>query len=128
MGWVGDYPDRYTFLELLRSGNNNNHSNWSEPRYDALLREANATPERAARLVLLRQAESLVADAAPIIPIYLYTRSEVTKPYLKGHALNYENRYLFKYWWIDQRWYHGIPQTVLPEGLPPSAALHGGAP
>ena len=120
MGWVGDYPDPYTFLELLRSGNNNNHSHWSDARYDGLLRGANLATDRDTRMALFQQAENLIADAAPIIPVYVYTRSELTKPYVMGHALNYENRYLFKYWWIDRRWYRGVPERRLPDGFPPS--------
>ena len=54
----------------------------------------------------------------------LYSRAELVKPYLRGHALNYELRYQYKHWWIDQRWYKGTPVDVLPHGFP--AADSGG--
>ena len=37
MGWIGDYADPYTFLELLTSDCGNNHSNWSSKTYEPLL-------------------------------------------------------------------------------------------
>lgn len=122
MGWIGDYPDPFTFLELLRSGNGNNHSSWSDARYDALLRQANATFDKPARSALLRKAEQLAMDNVPVIPLYVYTNSEMVKPYVRGHALNYENRLLLKYWWIDRRFYEGVPQDRLPDGFPKLAS------
>lgn len=118
MGWIGDYADPFTFLELLASGNGNNHSNWTDPEYDQLLRDANRTQNAEARLALLRRAEELAMDAVPLIPIYVYTRSELVKPYLMGHTLNYQHRQLFKYWWIDRRWYDG-PQRERRTAPPP---------
>ena len=59
MGWVGDYPDPYTFLELLTTGNGNNHSNWSNPEYDALLRRPtprSTAPQRLALAAARRDA------------------------------------------------------------------------
>jgi oligopeptide transport system substrate-binding protein len=122
-GWIGDYPDPYTFLELLSPHSGNNNSGWSEPKYEELLQRANRTRDPLARLDVLRQAEQLAMRAVPMIPIYTYTRSEMVKPYLMGHALNYENRHLFKYWWIDERWYDGIPNDRLDDRFPPSPQL-----
>jgi ABC-type oligopeptide transport system substrate-binding subunit len=119
MGWVGDYADPYTFLELLTKSNGNNHSNWSHPEYEALLRTANTTLDAAPRLATLLRAEALAMSQVPIIPLYVYTRSELVKPYLLGHVINPQQRLLFKYWWIDRRFYDGVPEHPLPNGLPP---------
>jgi oligopeptide transport system substrate-binding protein len=121
MGWIGDFADPFTFLELLMGTNGNNHSNWSHPQYEDLLREANRTRDAAARLALLRRAEAIAMDDLPVLPLYVYTRLELVKPYLMGHWLNYQHRMLFKYWWIDERWYDG-PQTPLPNPPPPMIA------
>jgi ABC-type oligopeptide transport system substrate-binding subunit len=118
MAWVGDYPDANTFLELLSKSNGNNNSNWSDGEYERLLAEANRTQDRAQRLQLLRRAEALALAQAPLIPLYTYTRSELVKPYLMGHFLNYQQRLMFKYWWIDERWYSGTPER-LPNTPPP---------
>jgi len=120
LGWVGDYADPYTFLELLKTANGNNHSGWGDSRYDALLRQANATLDSDRRFELLRDAETLAMGQAPMIPLYVYTRSEMWKPYLMGQWPNYQNHHPAKYWWIDRRWYDGTPTTPLPNLPPPT--------
>lgn len=124
-GWIGDYPDPYTFLDLLASGNGNNSSNWSDPRYDALLRRANRTQDPAARLAWLREAEALSKEAAPLLPLYVYTRAELSKPYLMGRFSNVQARTLMKYWWIDPRWYHGVPAQRADDVAPPRPSRSG---
>jgi hypothetical protein len=47
----------------------------------------------------------------PLIPIYVFTRSYLKKPYLQGHWPNYQDRHLWKYFWIDRRWYESVPAT-----------------
>jgi oligopeptide transport system substrate-binding protein len=123
MGWIGDYPDPDTFLELLVTGNGNNHSNWSNERYDQYLRRANQTQNQGQRRALLRQAEALAIEEAPILPIYVSTRSELVKPYLMGYFANSQSRFLFRYWSIDQRWYDGVPTARLPDPPPPVPLL-----
>ncbi|HKU41865.1 MAG TPA: peptide ABC transporter substrate-binding protein [Polyangiales bacterium] len=123
MGWVGDYPDAFTYLELLTKASGNNHSQWSDPRYEEVLRRANQTTDKAERLALFKQAEAIAMEAAPLLPFYIYTRSELTKPYLRGSVINFENKHLFKYWWIDRRWYSGRQENALDHGFPPRPKL-----
>jgi len=69
--WIGDYKDPNTFLDLFMSNNGNNRTGWSDPRYDALMREANSQVDGKKRAELLRRAETiLVKDEAPIVPLY----------------------------------------------------------
>jgi len=102
MGWIGDYADPFTFLELLTEACGNNHSNWSSPEYDRLLKEANRQTAAAARLALLREAEALALAEQPLIPLYIYTRSQLIKPYVRGIAGNYQDRHPWKYLSIDE--------------------------
>jgi len=101
MGWIGDYADPYTFLELLAGDCGNNHSNWSSPEYDTLLEEANRQADPAARLALLRQAEALALAEQPLIPLYVYTRSQLIKPYVRGIWGNHQDRHPWKSISID---------------------------
>jgi oligopeptide transport system substrate-binding protein len=125
-GWIGDYPDPFTFLELFTAHNGNNRSGWSSREYDELLRQANFQRDPAQRLAKLREAELIFARELPVIPLYVYTRSELIKPYLRGHTINYECRYMYKYWFIDERWYTSQPDDLLPHGFPPMPAKGGG--
>jgi len=102
MGWTGDYADPFTFLELLTTACGNNHSNWSSPDYDALLRGANRESDPATRLKLLREAEALAIAAQPLIPLYVYTRSQLIKPYVRGIEGNHQDRHPWKHIWIDE--------------------------
>jgi oligopeptide transport system substrate-binding protein len=71
--WIGDYNDPNTFLDLFRSNNGNNQTGWKNPRYDALLRQANEQTDPARRISLLQEAEKiLVHDELPIVPLYFY--------------------------------------------------------
>jgi hypothetical protein len=101
-----------------------------------MLERANQQRDPQRRLALLQEAERMVALAVPVVPLYVYTRSELLKPYVRGHVLNSEARHLYKYWWIDRRWYTGVPTSDLPHGFPdppstpsqaPSAARAPGA-
>lgn len=71
--WVGDYNDANTFLDMFLSPSGNNRTGWKNPRYDALIHEANLQTDLKKRAELLRQAELiLVVEEAPIVPLYFY--------------------------------------------------------
>jgi oligopeptide transport system substrate-binding protein len=71
--WIGDYDDANTFLEMFTSDDGNNRTGWKNPRFDALIREANRQTNLVERARLFQQAETiLVKDEVPIIPLYFY--------------------------------------------------------
>jgi len=71
--WIGDYDDANTFLGMFVTGDGNNETGWSNPRYDQLIAAANRQTDLSAREKLFQQAETiLVHDDVPIIPIYIY--------------------------------------------------------
>ncbi|MDB6113377.1 MAG: extracellular solute-binding protein family 5, partial [Lacunisphaera sp.] len=82
--WIGDYMDPTTFLDLFRSDAGNNHTGWASKDYDALMNQAAATVDVTARADLLRRAEQLMLEAAPIAPIYFNTHVYLKAPSLKN--------------------------------------------
>jgi oligopeptide transport system substrate-binding protein len=82
--WTADYLDATTFLDLWRSDSGNNHTGWSDPAYDALSDRANTIVDPAERARILAQAEAMVLEAAPIIPIYFNTHVYLLQPSVKG--------------------------------------------
>ena len=91
-GWIGDYLDPTTFLNMWTAGNGNNNTGWSDPRYEALLREAALEADPADRFALFREAEALLMDAQPILPVSHYTRNYLLRPEVKGwHPLLLDN-------------------------------------
>jgi oligopeptide transport system substrate-binding protein len=102
--WIGDYLDPNTFLQLLTSGDGNNRTGWSDPRYDALIRRAAETLDPAARFAVLAQAEALALDQAPFLPIYHYSTTELVKPWVRGiHQTALDVHPLTRVW-IDHDW------------------------
>jgi ABC-type oligopeptide transport system substrate-binding subunit len=118
MGWTADYADPFTFLELLTSACGNNHSNWSDPAYDRLLKEANREPDPATRLAKFREAEALALEQQPLIPLYTYTRTQLVKPYVRGIWGNHQDRHPWKYIWIDE----ASPAAPAADPPPPGEA------
>jgi oligopeptide transport system substrate-binding protein len=98
--WIGDYVDPTTFLDLFRRGGGNNRTGWSDTRYDALLDLAARAGDGAARLALLRQAEQLLLEAAPILPLFIYTQVRLVSPRLCGWRANLLDRHPYQDLWI----------------------------
>jgi ABC-type oligopeptide transport system substrate-binding subunit len=102
--WIGDYLDPNTFLQMLMGGDGNNRTGWSDPRYDALLREAARTLEPAQRLRMLAEAEALALDAAVFLPIYHYSTTELVKPWVRGLHPTVLDVHPLRHVWIDHDW------------------------
>lgn len=83
-GWSGDYVDPITFLDLWLTGGGNNDAGYSNAEYDALVNQAKAEGDEAKRWELMRQAEDILMEEMPIIPLYYYTKVKAAKPEVKG--------------------------------------------
>jgi oligopeptide transport system substrate-binding protein len=83
-GWIGDFVDPVTFLDLFVSGGGNNWTGWTNPDYDHLVAQAAATADAAARRELFQQAEALLLEQAPVAPVFFGTRAYLIHPAVKG--------------------------------------------
>jgi oligopeptide transport system substrate-binding protein len=81
-GWSADYMDPYTFLGIFYTPGGNNGTGWWDPKYVALLDEANRTIDGQKRYQLLAQAEQMLLDAQPVIPLVVGTTRSMKKPYV----------------------------------------------
>ena len=88
-GWIGDYEDPNTFLDTLRPNRGNNKTGWDNKEFDSLVKLANETTNQEKRYELLREAERILIDEMPIIPIYTYVRAYQLSPDVKGFYPNY---------------------------------------
>jgi len=82
--WTADYLDATTFLDMWLSDSGNNHTGWKSPAYDALAARALTIADPNARAAVLAEAETLVLDAAPIVPIYFNTHVYLLSPSVQG--------------------------------------------
>jgi len=87
-GWIADYADPATFLNLWVTGGGNNRAGWSNPEYDRLIAAADRTADPAARFELFQQAEEILMAEAPIIPIYFYRSKSLVRPSVQGWLPN----------------------------------------
>jgi oligopeptide transport system substrate-binding protein len=87
-GWVGDYMDPYTFLDLLSTSGGENGSGWTDPKYLDLMRQANREPDPQKRYQILGRAEALLLEAQPVLPLYTPDTNWFKKPYVKGMYAN----------------------------------------
>lgn len=103
-GWEGDYLDPNTFLEAFRSGPSIIGSGWSDPQFDTLFEDANATPGRLERLAKLAACERLMLCAMPIIPLFYNVKVYMQKPYVRNFDAGPISIMRFKYARIDTDW------------------------
>ena len=98
LGWIADYNDAYTFLEMYNSASNgNNDTGWENVEYTALLNQSNAEKDEAKRFDLLKQAESILMTEYPVAPIYYYTNLSVKKDYVENMQLDSLGNMYLKY-------------------------------
>jgi oligopeptide transport system substrate-binding protein len=84
-GWIGDYNDANTFLELMKSDvGEMNPSGYANPEYDRLIKQAEVTADAARRAELMQRAERLMLSQMPIIPIYFYTTQHLVAARVRG--------------------------------------------
>jgi oligopeptide transport system substrate-binding protein len=94
--WIGDFPDPITFLELFTSDNTNNRTGYHSSEYDKAIQDSWSIQDPAARLAKLKEAEALLMDDMPVIPIYYYALSELRNPKLQNAVPNPLGMYSWK--------------------------------
>jgi ABC-type oligopeptide transport system substrate-binding subunit len=114
--WIGDYLDPNTFLECMVGGDGNNRTGWSDRRYDALIARAARELDAERRARIMAEAESLLLEAAPIIPIYHYNTTELVKPYVRGLHPTALDTHPLKHVWIDHQWDRADAPVARAEG------------
>ncbi|KEQ25354.1 peptide ABC transporter substrate-binding protein [Paenibacillus tyrfis] len=90
--WLPDFADPINFLDIFQTGNPNNRTGWSNAQYDKLIQDAYNEPDNAKRFKLLHEAEKLLLDEAPIMPLYFYNSAYMQSDKLEGvvrHAYGY---------------------------------------
>ena len=113
-GWSADYMDPFTFLSLFYTGGESG-TGWLDPKYVAMLDEANRMLDAQKRYDLLAQAEKYMLDAQPVIPIDTAAVNWVKKPYVKGMYPNPGGLFAWKYVYLErdqQKWDYATPSLI----------------
>lgn len=99
-GWIADYPDASTFLDLFVSDGGWNFTHWSDRSYDALLTASAAELDPARRRETLQQAEARLLEQMPIIPLTFSRTRTLIQPSVRDWPLNVLDRPDFKSTWL----------------------------
>ncbi|WFA06621.1 peptide ABC transporter substrate-binding protein [Bacillus sp. HSf4] len=90
--FLADYADPVNFLESFQTGNAMNRTGWSNKAYDQLINAAKKEADEQKRNELMHQAEKLLFEGMPIIPIHFYNQVHLEKENVKGiirHPVGY---------------------------------------
>lgn len=99
--WVGDYLDPNTYLDMYVTDGENNNTGFSNPQYDQLIADAAKEPDAEKRMQILEDAERLLMDEMPIIPIYFYVSRNLVRPHVRGFYNNLQDTHPLNAIWID---------------------------
>lgn len=125
-GWIGDYEDPMTFLDLWTSYSGNNDAHWYRTEYDKLIEDSKLA-SGAERDAKLYAAEKMMMDDMIIMPIYYYTQPVMVKNFVKNWYHSVLGHFWFGHASTDNgklMWnLHADPKTIDP-GL--NSAVEGG--
>jgi len=99
-GWIGDYQDAFSFLELFHSAHGRNDAGYNNPRYDRLLERIAAERIPARRRNLMAEAERMILADQVILPVYVYVSKRLVDPRLKGWEENVMDYHLTRYMYL----------------------------
>ncbi len=99
--WVGDYEDPTTFLEMFITDGGNNDAAWSNTEYDQLLLKASKEMDETKRFSYFQQAEKILLDECPVIPVYFYRNKSLVHPTVKNWEPSLMDRHPYKYIYLE---------------------------
>ncbi len=101
-GWIGDVEDAINFLECFTTGNGNNRTGWENPEYDDVLARVLKENDKTKRHRLYQEAEAILMDELPVIPIYHYTRPMLVQPEVRDYQTNILAYFAYHKVWLDK--------------------------
>jgi oligopeptide transport system substrate-binding protein len=105
LGNAGSVADTESeFLPLFRCGSPDNRGRYCSQEFERLMNEARTIRDRRARNEVLRRAEAVMIEDAPVIPIYVYTQKHLIRPYVRDYSINLVDQPALWRVWLDPDW------------------------
>jgi oligopeptide transport system substrate-binding protein len=86
--WIGDYNDPATYTDMMTSQSGNNDTGWKNKEYDCLVESSSGERDQTKRYEILKKAEQILIDEAPLAPLFFGTRTYLIRPEVKGWVPN----------------------------------------
>ena len=84
-GWIADYNDPISFLDMWMTGGGNNDAQYENEEYDSLIKEAKTTTDVKERMELLHKAEDkIIGEDNALAPLYFYTQKYMLADGIEG--------------------------------------------
>ena len=99
-GWIADYADPTSFLDLFRSDNDLNTTFYKNESFDRLMDQA-AVLQGEERMRRLQRAESQLMKDMPVIPLYFYVSRHLLKTTVSGYEPNVRDIHLSRYMGVE---------------------------
>lgn len=99
-GWTADYNDPMAMLNFFSQSSAVNNTGFNSKEYNNLIELASKTNNQEIRMKLLHEAEDILFDYMPIIPIIYRMDPFMVSPKLKNAIFDPLGRYRFHYCYI----------------------------
>ena len=96
-GWIGDYQDAFTFLELFHSEHGRNDAGYNNVHFDQLLERIANERVPARRRNLMAEAERILLADQVLLPVYVYVSKRLVDPRVVGWAPNVMDQHLTRH-------------------------------
>jgi oligopeptide transport system substrate-binding protein len=110
-GWIGDYQDAFTFLELFHSEHGRNDAGYDNDRFDRLLERIASERIPASRRNLMAEAERMILADQVILPVYNYVTKRLIDPRLQGWKENVMDQHLTRHMYLVRAREAGVRET-----------------
>lgn len=97
-GWIADYNDPMSFLDMWLTGGGNNDAQYANADYDAKIQEAKNTTDPAARMQLMHEAENIIMGQDwALNPLCFYTQKYMLSDRVGGMFYTPLGYFFFSY-------------------------------
>ena len=93
--WLGAYDDTSAFMELMVSGFQSNFSGFNNDRYNQLVPQARVAGSMAERQLLYQQADDILQQEMPVIPLHTTGGLRMVSTKIKGFPKTETSRFFY---------------------------------
>lgn len=83
-GWCQDYNEPSSALNYMLSTSTNNTAFFKSSEFDQIMKQTLVSPNEASRAKVYGQAEAIIDQQSPMVPVFYYANTRLVKPYVGG--------------------------------------------